>query len=315
MLEASFDETQIEVGGRRFEGANVNYDGNLALSWQTLWVRPVFGRCHHGQHGPAKGSGRQRGAWAGCQRLAAVHAGGQLRSFWQDVPSYLYADSASIAGKYLESIDAHFTRWSVSYNKWTGPLEAGAARLPDASWSAREEEAWRDGTAEEAGGIAGAGGRASHCACSRWRESSCHPTRGSPRRPATRGGAPRFPAPDGSCSRAARDFPGGKCRCVLAHPPTSLFPSSASVVIGMMIRAEQPHRHLLVGVFLDAPAAEGARGIAVDEQPEQQRRRVLRAAAAAARPRACPRLSRAPPPRWLTRAARKSSSPTASMMK
>jgi len=141
--------------GGALKGPTSNYDGNLAVSWQTLWVRPVFGRCHHGQHGPAKGSGRQRGAWAGCQRLAAVHAGGQLRSFWQDVPSYLYADSASIAGKYLESIDAHFTRWSVSYNKWTGPLEAGAARLPDASWSAREEEAWRDGTAEEAGGNSG----------------------------------------------------------------------------------------------------------------------------------------------------------------
>jgi len=74
------------------------------------------------------------------------------------------------------------------------------------------------------------------------------------------GGAPRFPAPDESYSPAARDFPGGRCRCVLAHPPTSLFPSSASVVIGIMIRAEQPHGHLLVGV-LRAGNGPGCRGV------------------------------------------------------
>jgi len=33
----------------------------------------------------------------------------------------------------------------------------------------------------------------------------------------------------------------------------------------MMIRAEQAHGDLLVGVLFDPPAAEGARGIAVDE--------------------------------------------------
>jgi len=55
-------------------------------------------------------------------------------------------------------------------------------------------------------------------------------------------------------------------------------------VIGVMIRAEQPHGDLLVGVLFDLAAAEGARGIAVDEQPEHQRRWELRVAAAAARP-------------------------------
>src|SRR5215213_9481463 len=42
MLEAFFDDTQIEVEGRRFEGAKINYEGNLALSWQTLWVGPFL---------------------------------------------------------------------------------------------------------------------------------------------------------------------------------------------------------------------------------------------------------------------------------
>jgi len=49
----------------------------------------------------------------------------------------------------------------------------------------------------------------------------------------------------------------------------------------MMIRAEQPHGDLLVGVLFDLAAAEGARGVTVDEQREQPRRRVLLAAAAA----------------------------------
>src|SRR5277367_1913490 len=36
--EVFFDDTQIEVFGPSFEGAKINYNGDLALSWQTLWV-------------------------------------------------------------------------------------------------------------------------------------------------------------------------------------------------------------------------------------------------------------------------------------
>ena len=57
--------------------------------------------------------------------------------------------------------------------------------------------------------------------------------------------------------------------------------SADRLVIGMMICAEQPYGHLLVGVLLDAPTAEGARGVAIDEQPQHQRRGKLLAAAAA----------------------------------
>ena len=39
-LESFFDDTQIEVSGKWFEGAALNYEGNWALSWQTLWVGP-----------------------------------------------------------------------------------------------------------------------------------------------------------------------------------------------------------------------------------------------------------------------------------
>jgi hypothetical protein len=54
-----------------------------------------------------------------------------------------------------------------------------------------------------------------------------------------------------------------------------------AVVIGMLVRAQQPHRDILVREPLDAPAAEGARRVAVDEQPEHHRGRVLLAAGAA----------------------------------
>src|ERR1035437_1470261 len=38
--EVFFDDTEIEVEGHKFEGARVNYEGNRALSWQTLWYGP-----------------------------------------------------------------------------------------------------------------------------------------------------------------------------------------------------------------------------------------------------------------------------------
>ena len=39
-VELFFDDTEIEVAGHQFEGARINYEGNRALSWQTLWYGP-----------------------------------------------------------------------------------------------------------------------------------------------------------------------------------------------------------------------------------------------------------------------------------
>src|ERR1035438_9566308 len=39
-VELFFDDTEIEVEGHKFEGARINYEGNRALSWQTLWLGP-----------------------------------------------------------------------------------------------------------------------------------------------------------------------------------------------------------------------------------------------------------------------------------
>lgn len=42
-----FDDTRVEVFGPGFDNANINYDGDLALSWRTIWleanwVRPTM---------------------------------------------------------------------------------------------------------------------------------------------------------------------------------------------------------------------------------------------------------------------------------
>ena len=38
--ECFFDDTQIELSGSSFEGAAINYEGHLALSWQVLLSGP-----------------------------------------------------------------------------------------------------------------------------------------------------------------------------------------------------------------------------------------------------------------------------------
>ena len=147
-LEAFFDDTQIEVEGKCFEGAKINYNGDLALSWQTLWVGPFLADAIMGSPSDHKEPlcSETCGNDVSAYLPAMLEENGAL---WKGVPSYLYADSASSAGKYLEAIDGSFERWSVSYNKWTGPLETNAGLLPQESWSELKNEEWRDGTTHE----------------------------------------------------------------------------------------------------------------------------------------------------------------------
>src|SRR5579863_1695086 len=112
--EVFFDDTQIEVQGHKFEGARLNYEGHRALGWQTLW------------YGPWLLDGILDGAGDVSEHLPELLAAHRAR--WQERPNYLYADSGSSAGKYLNRIEsAGFARWSVSYNKWTGKLDQLAA--------------------------------------------------------------------------------------------------------------------------------------------------------------------------------------------
>lgn len=121
--EVFFDDTEIEVVGKKFEGARINYEGNLALSWQTLW------------YGPWLLDGILDGAGDVSEHLAVLLQEHQHR--WQQRPSYFYADSGSSAGKFVNRIEqAGFERWSVSYNKWTDKLDKIAAQLPENQWSA-----------------------------------------------------------------------------------------------------------------------------------------------------------------------------------
>ena len=63
---------------------------------------------------------------------------------WKDRPTHFYADSGSSAAKFLDSIrEAHFTHWSVSYNKWTDVLERLAGELPEDRWSSPNEKGER----------------------------------------------------------------------------------------------------------------------------------------------------------------------------
>jgi hypothetical protein len=120
--EVFFDDTELEVRGHQFEGARINYEGQRALSWQTLWF------------GPWLLDGILDGAGDVSEHLAVLLDEHQHR--WQERPSYFYADSGSSAGKFLNRIEqGQFSRWSVSYNKWTDTLDRLAAELPQSQWS------------------------------------------------------------------------------------------------------------------------------------------------------------------------------------
>lgn len=143
-LESFFDDTQIEVSGKCFEGAKLNYEGNVALSWQTLWVGPFLGDAILGS--PSQTKEPASSAVTGEDVSAYLpHMLEESRHLWSGWQTYFYADSASSAGKYMEAVDEEFGNWSISYNKWTGPLEKRCEELKEEFWSKEEQTRWRDG--------------------------------------------------------------------------------------------------------------------------------------------------------------------------
>jgi hypothetical protein len=121
-----FDDTEIEVYGKSFEGARKNYNGDLALSWQTLW------------RGPFVMDAILDGASDVSEHLPALL--GQHHARWQGRRTHFFADSGSSAAKFLDALRAaQFAHWSVSYNKWTEVLERLAGELPETRWSPPNE--------------------------------------------------------------------------------------------------------------------------------------------------------------------------------
>ncbi len=118
--EVFFDDTQLEVYGKHCEGAALNYNNEVALSWQTLWVGPLLCDSHVGS--PKDVSD---------QLLPMLE---RNRPLWRGVAAHFYADSGSSAGHYLDAIAAEGWHYTVSYNKWTGPLERTAQSLPELTW-------------------------------------------------------------------------------------------------------------------------------------------------------------------------------------
>lgn len=111
----------------------MNYDGKVALSWQTLWFGPFLAEAQMGSPGDVSDALPEQ-----LQRNAHL---------WAGQPSDFLADSGSSAAKYLQAIDgAGFTHWSVSYNKWVKALERTAQEQPETAWGPSLPGRWRDGS-------------------------------------------------------------------------------------------------------------------------------------------------------------------------
>jgi hypothetical protein len=133
-LEVFFDDTQIEVEGRKYQGTEKNYEGALSYSWQTLWVGPFVA--------DAEWSGGNR---APSDALPALLESADMLTQNEGGKVHFYADSASSAGKYLEMIGSRPWSWTVSYNKWVGKLEALAEQMGESEWSPARRATGRKG--------------------------------------------------------------------------------------------------------------------------------------------------------------------------
>lgn len=135
-LEVFFDDTQIEVSGRCFQGVGINYEGERAYSWQTLWLSHFVADAYlkPGNTDPSL-------CLPGCLEATV----GLWEEEAQAGRAHFYADSASSAGKYLNGVDQRGWSWTISYNKWTEKLDALASALPEKDWGPVLEVNGRNG--------------------------------------------------------------------------------------------------------------------------------------------------------------------------
>jgi hypothetical protein len=90
--EAFLDDTPVEVFGPSFEGVKINYEGNLARSWQTFWFGPCLVGGELGSPGDVGGAR---------PKLLPTH-----RPLRQERPCDFLADSGSRSNEQWQSIDA-----------------------------------------------------------------------------------------------------------------------------------------------------------------------------------------------------------------
>ena len=135
-LEVFFDDTQIEIHGRYYQGTALNYNGQKSYSWQTLWVGPFVADVEWGPGSRDPSECLESELETTCGLWEEAAAKGE---------AYFYADSASSAGKFLNLLDRHGWDWSVSYNKWTSKLDDLAAAMKQEEWSAPEDGVSRTG--------------------------------------------------------------------------------------------------------------------------------------------------------------------------
>ena len=137
-LDVFFDDTQIEVDGHHFENTAKNYEGDISYSWQTLWTGPFIAAAR-----------LDKGSVEPSAHLAFLLD--DAKALWEPFATkgdaHFYADSGSSAGKYLNKIDRRGWEWSISYNKWTGPLDKLAEATPDDQWSPVKNAIGRKGEA------------------------------------------------------------------------------------------------------------------------------------------------------------------------
>ena len=111
----------------------MNYNGDVALSWQTLWCGPLICDAVLGSPADQKEAKKSNDVSAWLPEM--LERTRSLRGEWK---AHLFADSASSAGAYLECLEQEenrVTHYTVSYNKWLSALERQAGELAECAWS------------------------------------------------------------------------------------------------------------------------------------------------------------------------------------
>jgi hypothetical protein len=136
-LSVFFDDTNIEVEGHHFQDAKLNYNGDIAYSFQAVWLGGRWLAAGKLDSGNIDCSSHMKELLLDSKALWHPHAEQGLAHF--------YADSGSSAGKYLTFVNQYNWSWTISYNKWTTVLETQAVAEPDTQWGAAQNGRVRGG--------------------------------------------------------------------------------------------------------------------------------------------------------------------------